>query len=222
MRNLTFVVQNLLIINVLMYFGTQLMGPEIDLVKLPLHPPEGFNIFDLNRYAFAVFYFESDYFRPFQIVTHMFMHGTIAHLFFNMFALYMFGPPLEQLFGRKRFLIYYLMCGLGALALTFLINFLQLHYGFLGTFNINKAMLGASGCIMGLLAGFGTKYPNAKLQLLFPPIPIKARTFVILYAALELYLGLGNFDTGVAHFAHLGGAVMGFILMSIWKDKRIA
>lgn len=205
LNNITGVVKHLLAINVLMYFGTTLlMG-------------------DPNRYILAMFFPTSSLFQPYQIVTHMFMHADIGHLFFNMFALFMFGPPLEQTFGPKRFLIFYLVTGFGALILFLFTQYLEIQY--LGndiaaiSKLVNAPMLGASGAVFGLLAGFGTLFPNSIIQLLIPPIPLKAKYFVLIYAGIELFLGIGRFSTGIAHFAHLGGALFGFLLIMYWRKR---
>jgi len=221
MNRITDVVKNLLIINVLMYFGTMIIfgesSPSVmqDLINSP--DAESFN--QWGRNILALFFPTSVYFQPYQLVTHMFMHGSISHLFFNMFAVYMFGPPLENYFGPKRFLIFYLVAGFGALVLQLLVTYLEIEYLGGHPMSINVPMLGASGAVFGLLAGFGTLFPNTKLMLLFPPIPMKAKYFVIIYGAVELFLGLGNFNTGIAHFAHLGGGIIGFLLILYWRKN---
>lgn len=201
LSSITGVVKHLLAINVLMYFGTELIMGNPD------------------RLMLAMFFPTSHFFQPYQIVTHMFMHADIGHLFFNMFALFMFGPPLEQTFGPKRFLIFYLVTGFGALILYLLTQYLEVQY-FGGDMRmLNTPMLGASGAVFGLLAGFGTLFPNSVIQLLIPPIPLKAKYFVLIYAGIELFLGLGRFSTGIAHFAHLGGALFGFLLIMYWRKR---
>lgn len=211
MYRITDVVKHLLIINVLMYLGSMLLGD----------PPEYIYSFaDWGRYRLAMFYPASDFFKPFQIVTHMFMHANLGHLFFNMFALFMFGPSLEANWGPQRFLFFYLGAGFGALGLYLLVQYLQI-----SNINdiemakdlINTPVVGASGAVFGLLAGYGMMFPNNVIQLLIPPIPLKAKYFVLIYAGIELFLGLGNFNTGVAHFAHLGGALFGFLLILYWR-----
>jgi len=193
---LTDVVKSLIIINVLMFFGTRMVGPEI-------------------KYMLAVFYPASESFQPFQLVTHMFMHGNGAHLFFNMYGLFMFGVPLERYFGPKKFLLYYLLTGFGALILYMFIMYIQINFMEM-PININIPMLGASGAIFGLLAGFGVIYANQTIRLIIPPIPMKAKYFVLIFGVLELFLGFSGMDTGVAHFAHVGGAVTGFLIMAQW------
>ena len=170
-----------------------------------------------QRYILALFGPSSAYFQPFQIVTHNFMHADITHLFFNMFGLFMFGPPLESLWGPKRFLYYYFFAGLGALVLHILVVYIDVWYFGGESYLINVPMLGASGSIFGLLLGFGMSFPETKVMLLIPPIPMKAKYFVVVFAVLELFLGLGPFRTGVAHFAHLGGALFGLLLILYWR-----
>lgn len=205
MYRITEVVKHLLIINILMYVGTLLLGD--------LFGP-------LGRLQLAMFYPASPFFEPYQIVTHMFMHGGTMHLFFNMFALFMFGPPLEASWGPKRFLFYYLFTGFGALGLYLLVQSFEIASIVdveTKMAMINTPMLGASGAVFGLLLGYGMLFPNSVIQLLIPPIPLKAKYFVMIYAGIELFLGLGNFSTGVAHFAHLGGALFGFLLILYWR-----
>ena len=130
----------------------------------------------------------------------------------------MFGSPLEALWGPKRFLFYYFFSGFGALLLHLIVQYIELRSGVLPPEMVNVPMLGASGAVFGLLAGYGTSFPNSVIQMLFPPIAMKAKYFVLLYAGLELVFGLQNVMPGVAHFAHLGGAVFGFLLMLYWKQ----
>ena len=207
MIRITDVVKHLLIINIIMYFATMMIMGD------PSSADESW-----GRLQLAMFYPTSEFFQPFQIVTHMFMHANIEHLFFNMFGLFMFGPPLEQAFGEKRFLLYYFITGFGALALYLFVRFIELNYMGAPPSMIHTPMLGASGAIFGLLAGYGTLYPNRQIMLLIPPIPMKAKYMVLIYGAIELFLGVGPFDTGIAHFAHLGGALFGFFLIMYWKN----
>ncbi len=207
MPRITEVVKNLLIINIIFFIGSQMI-PEQWVNQLIL-----FNPF-------------SEPFQPFQIVTHMFMHANMGHLFFNMFALYMFGSALEAYWGPKRFLFFYLFTGFGAMILHFLVWFIEIkfQYGhdpllFSQALHYPNAVLGASGAVFGLLAGFGMLFPNTRLMLLFPPIPMKAKYFVTIYAAIELFMGVTNTMSGVAHFAHLGGALFGALLIIYWRQK---
>jgi membrane associated rhomboid family serine protease len=151
-------------------------------------------------------------FKPWQIVSYAFLHGGATHLLFNMFALYMFGPDIERLLGSKRFLLYYLVCVIGAA----LAQLAVLHM--MG--NPPVPTVGASGGIFGLLLAYGMAYPRRKLMLIFPPIPMPAWLFVTLYGLLELYLGLTGSNAGVAHFAHLGGMVGGLALILYWRSQR--
>lgn len=228
------VVKNLIIINVLMFLA--LLGFQT-----------AFNT-DLNR-ILGLYYFKSPFFEPYQVVTHMFMHGSIGHIFFNMFALWMFGKVLEQVWGGKRFLIYYFVTGFGAVFLHMLVNHIEMAAymrEIAGNSNIESfdketvrrliqtndpaaykvglglyvPTVGASGAVFGVLLAFGMLFPNTRLMLLFPPIPIKAKYFVIGYGLLELYLGLTQSGSNIAHFAHLGGMLFGFILIRFWKTDR--
>jgi hypothetical protein len=196
MMRITDVVKNLLIINVLMYFATRYLWGNPD------------------RFILALFYTTSDFFHPYQLVTHMFMHADINHLLLNMLGLYMFGSSLEAFWGSRRFLFFYLFCGFGSMILYLLVRYLEV-----GLNVDNTPMLGASGAIFGLMAGYATLFPNNIISLLFPPISLPAKYFVLIYAAAELFFGLGIVDVGrgVAHFAHLGGALFGFLLILYWR-----
>ena len=195
-----------------MLLGDPSHGTSIDLVN------ERLTDFSLwGRYRLAMFFPTSDYFRPFQIVTHMFMHADIGHLFFNMFAVFMFGPPLEDVWGPKRFLFYYLLTGFGSVLLHTLVRGVEIYWFGESVFAANVPSLGASGAVFGLLVGYGMLFPDNRIMLLFPPIPLKAKYFVLIYAGVELFMGLGNLNTGVAHYAHLGGALFGFLLILYWR-----
>ncbi len=151
-------------------------------------------------------------FKSFQLISHMFLHGGLGHIFFNMFGLVMFGQVLESVLGSKRFFILYFLSGLGAAGLQLLVYFFQ---------EMPAQMLGASGAIFGILAAFTMMFPNVELMIIFLPIPIKAKYLVPIYAVLELFFGIANFKgDNIAHFAHLGGAIVGFILILIWKRKQ--
>jgi membrane associated rhomboid family serine protease len=191
MNQLTDVVKQLLIINVIVFVAQQLMN--------------------LN---FGILYFPgSEHFMPFQFITYMFLHGSIGHIFFNMYALAMFGPSLEAYMGPKRFLFYYIMCGLGAAVLQILVWWVIAGY----QTDLPYSMLGASGAVFGLLAAFGIYFGRTRMMLLIPPVELEARYMVLIYAGLELFLGVGGYNTGVAHFAHLGGAIMGLLLIFYWR-----
>jgi len=195
-------------------------------------------------------YFGSHLFKPYQIISYMFMHANFGHIFFNMFALWMFGSVLENYWGPKRFFSYYMITGIGAIMVQMVVTYIQIMnvmpflspeqiemvktegYKILaenknyidvyeGKLNLlyNTGTLGASGAVFGLLLAFGMTFPNSVIYLYFA-IPIKAKWFVILYAALELYSGLSNNPSdNVAHFAHLGGALVGLIIILFWNRK---
>ncbi len=223
MQHLTDVVKNLLIINILVYFGTSLPYFDPPTGELWLDLVNGDSpvrtVTDWGRLQFALFGPTSVFFRPYQLVTHMFMHADLTHLLFNMFAVYMFGPPLEALLGKKKFFIYYFFTAIGALVLHLLVKYLEINFGMVSPNIVNVPMLGASGAVFGLLAGFGMKFPEQRIMLLFPPIPMKAKYFVMIYAAIELFLGVAGFNTGIAHFAHLGGGLFGFLLLLYWQKN---
>jgi membrane associated rhomboid family serine protease len=150
-------------------------------------------------------------FRVWQLVTYAFMHGGWQHIFFNMLALFMFGGVIERTFGAREFLIYYFVC----LVVAALAQLAVVHF-FTGGF---YPTLGASGAIFGLLLAFGMLYPHQRIMLLFPPIPMPAWLFVTGYVILELVLGVTGTQSGVAHFAHLGGALAGFVMIEYWRGK---
>jgi len=167
--------------------------------------------------TFALWPFGSPQFRgypvfePWQLVTYGFLHGSMAHLFFNMLALYMFGGDIERLLGSRRFLAYYLACVIGAAVAQLVV---------LGGMHLTPVpTVGASGGVFGLLLAFGMAFPQRRLMLLFPPIPMPAWLFVTLYGMLELYLGVTGSGLGVAHFAHLGGMATGYVLLTYWARK---
>ena len=248
------VVKNLLAINIILWLAT-LVLPGL-FVRWNLRV-------DLTD-ILGMHYWASEKFNPAQLLTYMFMHGGFNHLFFNMFALFMFGAALENVWGSKRFLMYYLITGVGAgiiqqlfwtIEYQPLVNAMNdaissnpgqalvahesslrkfFQFSNLQLFNASaiidmKRMLvdlpvtvGASGAIFGILLAFGWLFPEARLMLIFFPVPVKARLFVLLYGVLELLLGVANFSgDNVAHFAHLGGMLFGAIMIFIWKKKRI-
>lgn len=217
------VTKNIIIINVLFWFASlALPKAGIDLVKyLGLHFPGA-----------------SDFY-PFQLISYMFMHDThsFTHVFFNMFAVYMFGKVLEQVWGPKRFLIYYMITGIGAglvQELTWLYSLRDVVLSEHLLINIGNGQLlskpdfynlfitiGASGSVFGILLAFGMMFPNVPLYIMFVPIPIKAKYFVIFYGLAELTMGVANFSgDSVAHFAHLGGMLFGYILIRLWTAKN--
>ena len=217
MLRVTDVVKHLLVINVLLLIGTYFAWEPAPEAMYELVNNSSNDFWEWKRYTLALFFPTSEYFRPFQIITHMFMHGDPTHLLFNMFALYIFGPPLEIFWGARRFLFYYLATGAGAFILQLLVTYIELEYSLVSPNVVNVPMLGASGAIFGLLAGYGMLFPNNLIHLLFPPISLKAKYFVLIYAGIELLMGLSPFNTGVAHFAHLGGALAGFLLIVYWR-----
>ena len=152
-------------------------------------------------------------FGPWQVVTYAFLHGGWIHLFFNAFALYMFGGPIEYLFGTRHYLVYWFVCVIGAALAQLATIAWLLPPGAIGP------TVGASGGVFGLLLAFGMMYPRQRIMLLFPPIPMPAWLFVILYGLLELYLGLTSPGSSIAHFAHLGGMVAGIVLIQYWRGK---
>jgi len=259
------VVKNIIIINVVLFAVTQLSIYV-------------FNTDILLRHL-ALFSIRSPLFEPHQVVTHMFMHANLAHIFFNMFGVFMFGRILEQLWGSKKMLIFYTVTGLGAAILHLAVNYFQMsnmlslanefqatpgyslfnqivtkygsrtgHYDQMMNFmqqwfykpddlsfveggrqyvaqiiesNLMIPMVGASGAVFGLLIAFAMMFPDVELMLIFLPIPIKAKYFVPFYALLELFFGVAGFQwDNVAHFAHLGGALFGFILVKYWKRNQ--
>ena len=231
MNRITDVVKSLIIINVIMFVGTAMLPSEV-------------------RSMLALYFPLSESFQPYQIVTHMFMHAreNLFHLAFNMYALFLFGTALENLWGGKRFLFYYLFSGFGAAILYLVVKYIEYqnaislidpqmvevitnegndvimrgqNYSNAGLAKLNGIlhvpMLGASGAVFGLLAGYGMKFPNNELGIFPLPFFIKAKYFVLIYGAIELFLGLSSYNTGIAHFAHLGGAIFGFFLIMYWN-----
>ncbi len=160
----------------------------------------------------ALYSINTGAFQPYQIVSHMFLHGGFGHIFFNMFALFMFGRVLESVLGGKKFFLLYFLSGIGAAILQLFIYYLQ---------DAPAMMIGASGAVFGILIAFAMMFPNVELMIIFLPIPIKAKYLIPIYAVLELFFGIANFSgDNIAHFAHLGGAVVGFILIKIWKRNQ--
>jgi len=268
--SITPVVKNLLIINALVFFASVIFQSSFGI--------------DINGIA-GMHFFLSEKFNPVQLVTYMFLHANLSHIFFNMFAVFMFGRVLEQVWGPKRFLIYYMVTGIGAGILQQIVQYielkpfldavdfymqnpshddlvvllkqylhpasiemarnmqvftrtydqmassdpqgaLQLSLDFVRQFRIDYlnafVTIGASGAVFGILLAFGMLFPNTVLMLLFPPIPIKAKYFVMIYGVLELFYGIGNFRSdNVAHWAHLGGMLFGFFMIRYWRKKGL-
>jgi membrane associated rhomboid family serine protease len=195
------VTRALLFSNVAIFVLQQLMDPVL-LQHFALWPPAS------GQYPGA------PAFEIWQLVTYGFLHGGLTHLFFNMFALYMFGGEIERLLGSRRFATYYFVCVIGAAVAQLVV-----------ISNISGPpvpTVGASGGVFGLLLAFGMAFPQRRIMLLFPPIPMPAWVFVTLYGLLELYLGVTDSGQGVAHFAHLGGMVAGFVLLMRWRGQRRA
>lgn len=175
---------------------------------------------------FALFNIESPFFHSYQIFTYMFLHGGISHLFFNMFALWMFGRQLEYELGSQRFFTYYMVCGVGAALLQMGVGYAEYQHA-VAVGGMQSAMhllyvptVGASGAVFGLLLAFGVLHPNNVIMLIFPPIALKAKWFVLIYGLLELFFGLSGYQSGVAHFAHLGGMLWGLGLLYWWRKQR--
>ncbi len=262
-NNIPPVVRNLLIINVIMLLAT-----------LTIRAMYGIELADWLGYHYPL----SESFKPFQYVTYMFLHADFFHLFFNMFALFMFGRILEQVWGGKRFFLYYMVTGIGAVLVQTVVNYFEYKELFeaaaafannptpkaldvfvnqnfkeyydqvynkvlsawsddpsnsllimraadfvndLVEMRIDIPTVGASGAVFGVLLAFGMLFPNTELMLLIPPMPIKAKYMVIIYGVLELFLGVADLQSNVAHFAHLGGMLFGFFLILYWnKNKR--
>ena len=181
---------------------------------------------------FALFYPTSPFFHWWQPVTHMFMHGGFWHLLFNMYTLYLFGSVLERVWGTKKFLVFYFVTGIGAAAIHTGVEWLQIQswlgqaaQGSIAAQTAIHALkitptVGASGAIYGVLMGYAMLYPDSLLTLIFPPVTLKAKWFVLIFAAIELLTGVTGTGGGIAHFAHLGGLVFGFLLIWYWKKRR--
>lgn len=234
--NIPPVVKNLLIINTLVWLLMAIL-------------PAANRWFDANL---ALYYFSSPAFKPFQLVSYMFLHGNFMHLFFNMFALFMFGRTMEMAMGSARFLFYYMMCGIGAALVQLGVFAIYIHnlegllpaadvsrvieegysvlqrgynfsnpdYAALNAF-VNTPMVGASGAIYGILLAFGFLFPNVEIFIFLIPFPVKAKWLVIGYFVIELLSGVAGSADGVAHFAHLGGMIFGFLLLWYWKRKGL-
>ncbi len=212
------VVLNLIIINALVYFAQVAFGGSTPVNRVD----------DL----FALHHYKSDLFRPYQIVTHMFMHGGFFHLLFNMFALWMFGTNVERVWGPKRFLIFYFICGLGAAfaqMASYTFDFWQIDHANLAADQVLQyqdvlrmsATVGASGAIMGILAAFGYLFPNTEL-IIFPiPIPVKAKWAIMGIIALDVFGGVSKVPgDNIAHFAHVGGALIGLLIVIFWNKTN--
>ncbi|RZK49680.1 MAG: rhomboid family intramembrane serine protease [Pedobacter sp.] len=221
MQPISPVVKNLLILNVLMFVVTWFFGNQG---------------LDISAYL-AVYYIDSPFFKMWQPISYMFMHGSLMHIFFNMFALFSFGSILEYHWGGKRFLNFYLLTGLGALVLQWLVQAYEVAQitgsainsvaaieasGSAELFSIyGTPMVGASGAIFGILVAFAMLYPNVEMYIMFIPVPVKAKYIIPVYIVIELFLGLGKIQgDSVAHFAHLGGALIGYFLVKRWRNNN--
>ncbi|MBN09194.1 MAG: rhomboid family intramembrane serine protease [Flavobacteriaceae bacterium] len=238
MRSVSETVKHLLIINGIFFFATLVLGEQL---------------YDF----FALHYPESPKFKYWQILTHMFMHGDFTHILFNMFGLWMFGTPIEQMWGKNKFIFFYLSAGLGAAILQLTLYFFQIYqvnelfsnmsidssivsefYSssrlpsqlinqldvslLQGAFSAyNSVLVGASGALYGVLVAFAMLFPNTQLMLLFPPIPVRAKYLVPFLIAADVFFGFTSYSIGpIAHFAHVGGALTGFIIMRYWKRNQ--
>jgi rhomboid-like protein len=199
------VTRNILIINVVMFVATLIN--ENFMVR-----------------TFAMFYPASPLFHWWQPLTHMFMHGGFWHILFNMYTLVMFGMVVERVLGTKKFLILYFVTGLGAVALHTGVEWLQVHYLSSGDPTVvidlyRTPMVGASGAIYGVLVAFAMLYPEARMTLIFPPVTLDAKWMVTIFIGIELVTGITGTQLGIAHFAHLGGALFGFLLILYWRKR---
>lgn len=217
LANVPRVTRNLIIINILVFIATMLNQSWM-------------------MQTFALFYPTSQLFRWWQPLTHMFMHGGFWHILFNMYTLWMFGSVVENYIGEKKYLLFYFVCGLGAAALHLGVQAIEaasytngIAIGAQAAINNYAALkytptVGASGAIYGVIIAYALLFPQSRLTLIFPPVTLNARTMVIVFAAIELFTGIGNLKGigiagGVAHFAHLGGMLFGWMLMKYWRDK---
>ena len=238
MGRITEIVKHLLIINIIFFFASSVLG-EIMYDLFAMHYPNNPNFF------------------IWQPITHMFMHGDLTHIMFNMFGLWMFGTPLEQMWGKQKFIFFYISAGLGAVMLQTIIyhidvvsvNQILSEYGlskgeidlfyetgrlntsliqsigedrlFSGIQSFKALMVGASGALYGILVAFAMRFPNVQLMLLFPPIPVMAKYLVPILILFDLFFGFTSYSVGpIAHFAHIGGAITGFIMMWYWKKNN--
>ena len=213
MANVPTAIKNIIIINVLVMIMTALNE-------------------NFMYETFSLFYPTSPFFHWWQPVTHMFMHGGFWHLFFNMYTLYIFGSVLERVWGTKKFLIFYFVTGLGAALIHTGVEWIQMQSwlsqaaeGSAAAMSSIHALkmtptVGASGAIYGVLMGYAMLYPDSVLTLMFPPVSMKAKWFVLIFAGIELVTGMTGVGGGIAHFAHLGGLIFGFLLIMYWKKKH--
>ena len=238
MGRITEIVKHLLIINIIFFFASSVLG-EIMYDLFAMHYPNNPNFF------------------IWQPITHMFMHGDLTHIMFNMFGLWMFGTPIEQMWGKKKFIFFYISAGLGAVLLQTIIYHIDIisvnqilsEYGlsrgeidlfyetgrlntsliqtigedklFSGIQSFKALMVGASGALYGILVAFAMLFPNVQLMLLFPPIPVKAKYLVPILILFDLFFGFTSYSVGpIAHFAHVGGAISGFLMVWYWRRNQ--
>ena len=225
------ITKNLIIINVLVFLA-QVGLTQFNITEtIQLYPYMSEELLQILRRSPNLPYAEGYEFQPYQIATHMFAHGGLMHILFNMFVLWMFGRNLENVWGPKRFLLFYIVCGVGAALCHLGIQYIRSEQllaaveAGTSTDNLIGAIapaVGASGAIMGVLVGFAYLFPNTELFIMFIPVPVKAKWAVLGYVAIDLFGGFANIaGDNVAHFAHLGGAFTGFILVLIWnKNSR--
>lgn len=217
LENTPRVTRNLIIINCIVFIGDYV-------ARRMMHS----NIF--TEY-FALFYPSSAYFHPWQPLTYMFMHGNFLHIFFNMYTLYMFGGVLERMIGEKKFLLFYILCGLGAAGCHIGVQALESAWylnamadgvqNAAGNYYAIKMIptVGASGAVYGLIIGYAMMFPDSRLTLLFPPVTLTAKWMVIIFVVIEFLTGITGTMSLVAHFAHLGGMLIGFLLIFYWKKR---
>lgn len=212
MSNVPTVTKNLILINVIVFIATLVNE-------------------NLMMGAFALYYPTSPNFHWWQVITHMFMHGGFWHIFFNMYTLFIFGCVVERIIGTKKFLLFYFVCGLGAVGLHFLVQYFQMQ-SYMDAAAAGSAAayqsiamiksiptVGASGAIYGVLIGYAMLFPESRMTLIFPPVTLSAKWMVVAFAAIELLTGVTGWASGVAHFAHLGGMLIGWLLILFWKKR---
>jgi membrane associated rhomboid family serine protease len=211
LQNIPPVTRNLILVNILMFIAT---------------------IFNENFMigTFGLFYPSSTYFHWWQVLTHMFMHGGFWHIFFNMYTLFIFGVVVERIIGSKKFLFFYFVCGLGAAALQMGTQWIEMQM-FMNSDSATALQnivalkttptVGASGAIYGVLIGYAMLFPESKMTLIFPPVTLSAKWMVIIFAGIELFTGVFGIVDGVAHFAHLGGMLIGWLLIRWWRRRGV-
>ena len=211
LSNIPKVTKNLILVNIVVFVAT-LLNEEFMIS------------------TFGMFYPSSPYFRWWQPVTHMFMHGGFWHIFFNMYTLFIFGVVVERIIGSKKFLLFYFICGLGAAALQMGTQYLEMQ-SFLASDSQaalkgivalkSTPTVGASGAIYGVLMAYAMLFPESRMTLIFPPVTLSAKWMVVIFAAIELFTGVVGWADGIAHFAHLGGMLIGWLMIRIWKRRGV-